>query len=187
MKKILFLFFALFLSLNVMSQQDSEGYFDITQKDNGITLRHIQTPDKVIRKKAIVIPKEYDTNIYVSYYNILTSETRRNGVKKVQYKIGFAIEDNIDFSIIKNNRLLIKLKNGQTITLKTAADIHARYLSDGKYHASPSYPITIQQLNSIIKTGATKFRIETQVRNLDIEPDFNVAEVTNEFKKGFEN
>ena len=57
-------------------------------------------------------------------------------------------------------------------------------MSDGKYHAVVSYVITTQQLNSIINVGATKFRIETLLRNLDVEPDFDVAEATKEYKAG---
>ena len=56
-------------------------------------------------------------HIFVSYYNILTKETSRKGTK-IQYKIAFDIEDHIDFDVVKNNRLLIKLKNGQLITLE---------------------------------------------------------------------
>jgi hypothetical protein len=185
MKKLIVLMLAILPYLNILAQQDSEGYWDITQKqDNGSVLRHIQTPDKDIKNKAIVQQKALDTDIFVSYYNILTSETAKNGAKKVQYKIGFNIVDHIDFNVVKNNRILIKLKNGQTITLKTTKDVPARYLSDGKYHATVSYTISLQQLNNIIKSGATKFRIETQVRNLDIIPDFDVSEVTKAFKKG---
>lgn len=185
MKKLILLSLAFLSFLNAMAQQDAEGYFDITQKqDNGNTLRHLQTPYQEIKKKAIVEPKEYDTDIFVSYYNVLTSETLRNGTKKNLYKIGFDIEDHIDFSVVKDNRLLIKLKNGQTITLKLAEDAPSQYLSDGKYHASASYVINAQQLNNIIAIGVTKFRIEAQIRYFDIEPDFDVAKVTKEFKAG---
>lgn len=188
MKKIVLLLFAILPYLCAMSQQDTEGYFDITQKqDNGCTLRHLQTPYKHIRKKAIVEPENLDTDIFVSYYNILTSETFKNGTTKVLYKIGFSIEDHIDFSIIKNYRLLIKLNNGQTIILRTPKDVLTQYLSDDKYHASVSYIINAQQLNNIIKIGASKFRIETVGRNLDIEPDFDIAEVTKEYKTGLYN
>lgn len=168
--------------LNTMAQKDAEGYWDITQKqDNGSTLRFLQSPENRINKKAIV--DKYDTDIFVSYYNILTKETSRKGAK-IQYKIAFDIEDHIDFDVVKNNRLLIKLKNGQLITLRTNEDCPASYLSDGKYHAFVSYVITMQQLNSIINVGATKFRIETQLRNLDVEPDFDVAGATKEYKAG---
>lgn len=173
---------ATILCLNTMAQQDAEGYWDITQKqDNGSTLRFLQSPESRIKKKAIV--DKYDTDIFVSYYNILTKETSRKGTK-IQYKIAFDIEDHIDFDVVKNNRLLIKLKNGQLITLRTNKDCPASYMSDDKYHAVVSYVITTQQLNSLINVGATKFRIETQLRNLDVEPDFDVAEVTKEYKTG---
>jgi collagenase-like PrtC family protease len=182
MKKLLLLMMATILCLNTMAQQDAEGYWDITQKqDNGSTLRFLQSPENRIKKKAIV--DKYDTDIFVSYYNILTKETSRKGTK-IQYKIAFDIEDHIDFDVVKNNRLLIKLKNGQLITLRTNKDCPASYMSDGKYHAVVSYVITTQQLNSLINVGATKFRIETQLRNLDVEPDFDVAEATKEYKTG---
>lgn len=189
MKKILLLTLTLFAILNANAQPDSEGYFDVTQKqDNGSLLRHIQTPYKEIKNKAIVEKKEYDTDVFVSYYNVLTSETFRSGTKKTLYKIGFLIADHIDFNVVKNNRLLIKLKNGQTITLRTAKDVSAQYYYErDKYYASVSYIITTQQLNSIINIGATKFRIETQVRYLDIIPDFEVSEVTKEYKTGLYN
>ena len=68
--------------------------------------------------------------------------------------------------------------------LRTANDVTTQYLSDDKYHASPSYVINVQQLNNLIKFGASKFRIETLGRNLDVVPDFDVAEVTKEYKAG---
>ncbi len=185
MKKLVLFLLAMLPYVSIMAQQDSEGYWDITQKqDNGITLRHLQTPYQRIRRKVIVEPKNLDTDIFVSYYNVLTSETFKNGKKRVRYKLGFSIEDHIDFDVVKNDRLLIKLKNGQLITLKTSEDCPANYLSDGKYHASVSYVVTAQQLNSIVNFGVTKFRIETQFRNLDVEPDFDVAETTKEYKTG---
>jgi hypothetical protein len=185
MKTFIILLFALLPSISAMAQQDAEGYYDITQKqDNGVTLRHLQTPYQRIRKKVIVEPQKLDTDIFVSYYNVLTSETFKNGKKRVLYKIGFSIEDHIDFNVVKNNRLLIKLNNGQTIMLRTANDVTTQYLSDDKYHASPSYVINMQQLNNLIKFGASKFRIETLGRNLDVVPDFDVAEVTKEYKAG---
>lgn len=57
-------------------------------------------------------------------------------------------------------------------------------MSDDLYHVSVSYVINAQQLNNIIKTGVLKFRIETLGRNLDVEPDFDVAEITKEYKTG---
>lgn len=180
MKKLLLLMLAVLPCLNAMAQQDTDGYWDITQKqDNGSTLRYLQSPEKLIKKKAVV--DKYDTDIFVSYYNILTKETSRKGTK-IQYKIAFDIEDHIDFDVVKNNRLLIKLKDGQLITLRTNKDCPAKYMSDGRYHAVVSYVVTTQQLNSIINVGVTKFRIETQLRNLDVEPDFDVAEATKEYK-----
>ena len=84
MKKLLLLMMATILCLNTMAQQDAEGYWDITQKqDNGSTLRFLQSPENRIKKKAIV--DKYDTDIFVSYYNILTKETSRKGTK-IQYK-----------------------------------------------------------------------------------------------------
>ncbi len=185
MRKFFVFLLAILPYLNLLAQLDTEGYWDITQKqDNGSVLRYIRTPDKDIKNKAIVLPKELDTNIFVSYHIVLTSETARNGAKKVQYRIGIDIVDHIDFNVIKDNRLLIKLKNGQTITLRADEDCPSRYLLDGKYHATVNYLISTAQLNTIIKIGATKFRIETQARNLDVTPDFDVSEVTKDFKKG---
>lgn len=185
MKKVILLLLAILPYVSAMSQKDAEGYFDITQKqDNGITLRHLQTPYQRIKKQVIVEPKNLDTDIFVSYYNVLTSETFKNGKKRILYKLGFAIDDHIDFHIVKNSRLLIKLTNGQTIMLKTTQDCPARYMSDDLYHASVSYVINAQQLNTIIKTGVSKFRIETLGRNLDVEPDFDVTEITKEYKTG---
>ena len=185
MKKVILLLLAILPYVSAMSQKDEEGYFDITQKqDNGITLRHLQTPYQRIKKQVIVEPKNLDTDIFVSYYNVLTSETFKNGKKRILYKLGFAIDDHIDFHIVKNSRLLIKLTNGQTIMLKTTQDCPARYMSDDLYHASVSYVINAQQLNNIIKTGVSKFRIETLGRNLDVEADFDVSEITKEYKTG---
>lgn len=183
MKKMILLLLAILPYVSAMSQKDAEGYFDITQKqDNGITLRHLQTPYQRIKKQVIVEPKNLDTDIFVSYYNVLTSETFKNGKKRILYKLGFAIDDHIDFHIVKNSRLLIKLTTGQTIMLKTTQDCPAHYMSDDLYHASVSYVINAQQLNNIIKTGVSKFRIETLGRNLDVEPDFDVAEITKGYK-----
>ena len=185
MKKVILLLLAILPYVSAMSQKDSEGYFDITQKqDNGIVLRHLQTPYQRIKRQVRVEPKNLDTDIFVSYYNVLTSETFKNGKKRILYKLGFAIDDHIDFHIVKNSRLLIKLTNGQTIMLKTTQDCPARYMSDDLYHASVSYVINAQQLNNIIKTGVSKFRIETLGRNLDVEPDFDVTEITKEYKIG---
>ncbi len=185
MKKVILLLLAILPYVSAMSQKDEEGYFDITQKqDNGIILRHLQTPYQRIKKQVIVEPKNLDTDIFVSYYNVLTSETFKNGKKRILYKLGFAIDDHIDFHIVKNSRLLIKLTNGQTIMLKTTQDCPARYMSDDLYHASVSYVINAQQLNNIIKTGVSKFRIETLGRNLDVEADFDVSEITKEYKTG---
>ena len=185
MKKVILLLLAILPYVSAMSQKDEEGYFDITQKqDNGIILRHLQTPYQRIKRQVRVEPKNLDTDIFVSYYNVLTSETFKNGKKRILYKLGFAIDDHIDFHIVKNSRLLIKLTNGQTIMLKTTQDCPARYMSDDLYHASVSYVINAQQLNNIIKTGVSKFRIETLGRNLDVEADFDVSEITKEYKTG---
>ena len=54
MKKLIVLMLAILPYLNILAQQDSEGYWDITQKqDNGSVLRHIQTPDKDIKTRQL--------------------------------------------------------------------------------------------------------------------------------------
>lgn len=180
MKKLLL--FSFFLSCLSGFAQDSEGYFDITQKDNGKTIRFIQSPDRDIQN---TMTGNIETKKYVAYYNNLSSTKNSKGAKQIQYKLGFLIMDIFDFDIPKNSRLLIKFKNGQTMTLTTNTNNTSslKYI-DGlkRYYTSASYIITTQQLNRIINLGVSKIRIETQVRNIDVEPKVDFSELTKEFK-----
>lgn len=182
MKKYIMLLMALFMSINGHTQ-DADGYFDITQKqDNGNTLRHIQSPNKSIQNSMI---GNLESKAYVAYYNILTSESFKNGGKKLEYKLGFLVMKNIDFNIPKNSRLLIKLKNNQTITLSTKNGDTGTYDSISgldRYYTSTSYVITMQQLNKIITIGVSKLRIEIQTGYCDIEPNQDISLITKEYK-----
>lgn len=164
--------------------QDSEGYFDVSRTVTGKSLRLIQSPNVDIQNK---MTGNLETKKYVAYYNSLGIETPTKGKKTVKYKIGFLIMDHFDFSIPKNSRLLIKFKNGQTMTLTTADDNESDYKSISgldRYYVSASYVVTEQQLNKIISQGISKIRIEAGVRNFDVIPEVDMAKITKEFKTG---
>lgn len=183
MKKLFLFIFALVSCLNIVAQ-DSEGYFDVSRTVTGKSLRLIQSPNVDIQNK---MTGDLETKKYVAYYNSLGIETPTKGKKTVKYKIGFLIMDHFDFSIPKNSRLLIKFKNGQTMTLTTADDNESDYKSISgldRYYVSASYVVTEQQLNKIISQGISKIRIEAGVRNFDVIPEVDMAKFTKEFKVG---
>lgn len=183
MKKVLFLFAVLLSSLNGFAQ-DSDGYYDISRKQpNGSTLRYIRTPDLDIQNH---FGRSLDTKPYVTYNNSLSSETKGNN-KQVKYRLGLTIFDKFDFSIPKGGRLLLKFKNGQTATLTTADQNDSEYkIINGMecYWVTASYTIPTQTLNKIINIGVSKIRIESKVRNFDIEPEQDFGTLTKDFKTG---
>ena len=180
MKTLVLLFLSLMSCVNAFAQ-DSEGYFDITQQNGA--LRHIQSPNKDIQNTKW---GNMEKKPYVQYYNALSKEPKKN----LQYKLGFLIMWQFDFQIPKGSRLLIKYKDGTTITLKTNTDNTSTldyFNGSSKYYTSVSYVITNQQLDKIIKVGVTKIRIETLVKNFDIEPESSISELTKSFKAGLYN
>lgn len=185
MKNLFVLILAMLPFLNVVAQQDSEGYTDVTHNlRSGYVLRIIKTPCVNFSDKIVVSDGD-NSNIIVSYYNELTSTVLKSGNRADTYKICFSIEDSSSFHIAENGRLLIKLGNGQIVTLNAWRDFDADSLNGGKYHANVEYKITTKQLNAIIKKNVSKFRIEKVMGGyIDIEPDFNVSEITKGYQMG---
>ena len=185
MRKLFVLILTMLSSLNVLAQQDSEGYTDVTRNlRSGYVLRIIKTPCVNFSNKTVVSDGD-NSNIIVSYYNELTSTVLKSGNRADNYKICFSIEDSSSFHIAENGRLLIKLGNGHIITLNAWRDSDADSLNDGKYHANVEYEITTKQLNAIIKKNVSKFRIEKVMGGyIDIEPEFNVSEMTKGYQAG---
>ena len=185
MKNLFVLILAMLPFLNVVAQQDSEGYTDVTHNlRSGYVLREIKTPSVNINNKLVVNDGD-NSNVILSYYNELTSTVLKNGNKVDTYKICFSIEESSSFHIAENGRLLIKLGNDKIVTLSAWRDSDADSIKNGKYHANVEYKITAKQLDTIIKKNVKKFRIEKIMGEfIDIEPDFNVSETTKEFKTG---
>lgn len=184
MKKLLLLMLSFLPYLNAIAQQDSEGYTDVTrQLRSGYILRQIQSPYIKINNK-VVVDKKDDSDVCIFYYNELTSTVLKSGVRADTYKIGFSIENNEDFRIFENARLLIKLKDEQIITLNAPHDFDSDTLSNGKYQSNIFYSVTSKQLKQIIKKNVSKFRIEIMGGFIDVEPDFDVAEITKKYQNG---
>ena len=81
----------------------------------------------------------------------------------------------------------MKFKNGQTATLTTSDYNECEYKNINgidTYWVTASYVVPTKTLDKIISVGVTKIRIETKVRNYDIEPERDFADLTKEFKTG---
>lgn len=175
MKKILL--FAALLSCLTTFAQDSEGYFDISREN----MRYICSPGADIQNH---FAGSLDKKAYVTYNNSLYSETKGK-YKQVKYRLGFTIFDKFDFSIPEGARVLLKFKNGQTVTLTTKDGGNSEYrIINGIecYWVTASYVVPAQTLNKIINVGISKIRIETQVRNFDVIPEQDIAALTKEYK-----
>ena len=178
-KKVMLLFAFLLLGIGGFAQ-DAEGYFDIKRKQpDGSTLRYICSPDSDIQNH---FGRSLENKPYVTYKNSLAGIN-----KQVKYRFGFTIFDKFPFSIPQGGRLLLKFKNGQTATLTTSDYNECEYKNINgidTYWVTASYVVPTKTLDKIISVGVTKIRIETKVRNYDIEPERDFADLTKEFKTG---
>ncbi|MFT3994780.1 MAG: hypothetical protein QM660_10760 [Dysgonomonas sp.] len=99
----------------------------------------------------------YRTSIGLSYHKMNNVES---------YYVSFLIISKDIISIPLGKRLMVKLNNGNIISLKSdneAIDNIGRYDSilGTYYYASPVYQIKLSQIDNIIQYGVSKLRIET--------------------------
>ena len=101
--------------------------------------------------------------------NYMAIESDGKDVKE-QYTLNFTLISSYDeYNISDGGRLLLKYKDGETLTLATNKAFNCEY-SNGNYFVSPEYVITKDQIDSILNKGVVKLRFEIQLTNIDVEP-----------------
>lgn len=181
MKKFLVLLFILFPVINCIGQ-DEEGYIDISRNVGEGSVRYISTPIKFIMYNDFSDMDAPNVSYSISYYILKEDDSHQ----KDNYMLDFVIYGKDNLAIPKGGRLLLKHKDGQTLTLTTENEHESEY-SDGKYIISANYNATKDNIDAIIDKGVIKLRFETVLKNFDITPKNNMASFTQEFVDGIEN
>ena len=114
--------------------------------------------------------------IWASYFNAYTEWSTAGGMrvgaievtvdnmKVYQYVLGMALnEGGVDIN--EGNKLLLKLENGEVVTLET--QVNAMYKPTQNYMTYPIYDISEEQLLKLATNNVIKLRIETSSENLD--------------------
>ena len=182
MRRNILLSLVLLSSICCFAQVDDMGYFNFSKKTDECFARVIGTPSKYLSfEKCIDIGSPF-LAMSILYTSI---QSENNSVIEI-YTLNFVIPFYRDTNIQKGGRLLLKHKNGETMTLATEKGYESEY-SNGNYLVCPEYTITKDNITTILQKGVVKLRFETLLKNVDIElkPDnFNVF--FSEFINGIE-
>ena len=162
-KRILFSLVML-LSIHCFAQ-DELGYYSFSKKTDDGLVKFIATPSSYVSlEKSNGLSEPY-VPMSMNYMS-LESEGK---VLKERYTLNFALISYAKYNISDGGRLLLKYKDGETLTLATEEAFESEY-SSGKYFVQPEYVITKEQIDTILNNGIVKLRFETQFMNIDVEP-----------------
>ena len=158
--------FSLILFLSVYGfSQDELGYYNISKKtDDGLMKLIAAPPSYVSIANGAGLSEPY---VPMSM-NYISLESAGKLVKE-RYTLNFILTSFIEYDISNGGRLLLKYKDGETLTLATDEEFKGEY-RDGLYYVSPEYVITKEQIDNILNKGIIKLRFETQYMNIDVEP-----------------
>ena len=165
MKKSILLGLVLLFSVHC-SAQDELGYYSISKRTDDGLMKLIATPSSYVSivKGAVGLREPY---VPMSM-NYMSLESEGKLVKE-RYTLNFALISVAELNISDGGRLLLKYKDGETLTLATDKAFESEY-SSGSYFVHPEYVITKGQIDTILNKGIIKLRFETQYMNIDVEP-----------------
>lgn len=181
MRRIFFLSIVLFSSICCFAQDDLGYYYFSRKTDEGL-VKFVATPSTYLTFEEKIDLGSPFLAMSMNYWSI---QSGNNNVKD-RCTINFVIPFCMDTKIQKGGRLLLKHKNGETMTLATEEEFESEY-SNGNYLVSPEYTITKDNINTIKQKGVVKLRFETLLKNIDIDlkPD-NFIIHFNDFINGIE-
>ncbi len=162
MRRNILLSLVLFSSICSFAQ-DALGYFNFSRKTDEGFVKFVGTPSKYLSFEECI---DLSSPFLAMSMNYISIQSENNSVKE-KYTIYFVIPFYTDTYIPKGGRLLLKHKNGETLTLVTEKEYESEY-SNGNYFVSPEYTITKDNINSIKQKGVVKLRFETLLKNTDI-------------------
>lgn len=166
MKKFILFSLLLLTSINCLAQKDELGYYSFSKKTDKGLVKFIATPSSYVSLDKRTGLSEPYVPMSMNYMAI---ESDGKDVKE-QYTLNFTlISRYVEYNISDGGRLLLKYKDGETLTLATNEAFNSEY-SDGNYYVSPEYVITKDQIDSILNKGVVKLRFEIQLTNIDVEP-----------------
>ena len=165
MRRIVLLCIILFSTLYSVAQ-DAAGYYTFSKKtDAGLFVKLIAAPYKSLSYEKCTNMSSQFLPMNLGYISI---KSKSEELINEKYIISFVVQSYGDISINKGGRLLIKYKDGETLTITTDKGAESEY-DDGKYVVSPEYALTKDNITTILKKGVVKLRIETIFNNIDIE------------------
>lgn len=164
MKKRILLSLAILLSIHCFAQ-DELGYYSFSKKTDDGFVKFIAAPSSYV---TIAKGSGLSEPFLPMRMNYMSLESGGKVVKE-QYTLNFALISYAELNISDGGRLLLKYKDGETLTLATVEAFESDY-SSGKYYVHPEYVITKEQIDTILNNGIVKLRFETLYKNIDVEP-----------------
>lgn len=163
MRRVILLYLFLFPFITCFAQ-DAYGYYDVTENIEDGMMRIIASPSKFVEyKKCPYLMQTFFG--YSMHYDLIK---KKEEVSFESYYLCFFLPLFDQVTIPKGGRMLMKFNDGDTLSLVTDKEAKGHY-SNGYYLTTPEYIVSKDKIDSIIRKGVVKLRIETEYKNIDIE------------------